>query len=250
MTIAQGLFFTILTGTIELLFLLFHWQKLIAVGLNQTRHTRAYQHSVLQPHARILIIGDSSAVGVGAHQPRDSIAGQLASDYPTADILNVAKNGSRLHGTLRQLRKLPRHAATTYDLMLIQVGANDVVGGTPYPKILRRLHKLLSLAKFHAHDVVHIMSSDVSSAPIIPLTFQWYFSSRYHQVREIFIQAHAQHQTQYIDLYRPWSQDPFAQQPFKYYSADGMHPSSRGYAYIYKLIQQHLPLQLAKTNPK
>lgn len=248
MTPIQGVFLSICAATLSAFLLLFRWQNLIKIGLSQVQRTPAFQRRLPQPVYRFLVIGDSSAVGVGAQQPQDSLAGRLAADYPSADIRNLAKSGARLRGTIRQLRQL--ESGDHFDILLVQVGANDVVGGTPYPKLERRISRLLHRAQHHATHVIHLMSSDVSTAPIIPLALQWYFSKRYHRVREIFMHTHAHHETIYIDLYRPWSQDPFAINPFKYYSPDGTHPSSAGYAYIYTFIKQNLPHQLAKTNSK
>jgi hypothetical protein len=54
--------------------------------------------------ATVLILGDSTGVGVGATLPEESIAGLLAADYPDADIVNVAVSGTRVAGAIAQVR--------------------------------------------------------------------------------------------------------------------------------------------------
>src|SRR3989338_7153591 len=50
--------------------------------------SRARPFAVPNPKGekRILIAGDSTAVGAGAAKPEDTIAGRLAHDFPQADI--------------------------------------------------------------------------------------------------------------------------------------------------------------------
>lgn len=57
------------------------------------------------PHAtaRLLVVGDSTAVGTGATSPAASIAGLIARRHPDVAIDNRAHNGVRFADVLRQL---------------------------------------------------------------------------------------------------------------------------------------------------
>lgn len=78
----------------------------------------------------MLILGASTGVGVGATLPEQSIAGLLATDYPDADIVNVAVSGARVAGAIAQVR-MYSEADLRFDLALLHVGGNDVVADTP-----------------------------------------------------------------------------------------------------------------------
>jgi len=82
----------------------------------------------------VLILGDSTGVGVGATRPEESVAGLFAADYPEADIVNVAASGARVTDAITQVRRCSE-AGLCFDLALLHVGGVDVVADTP----LRRL---------------------------------------------------------------------------------------------------------------
>lgn len=92
--------------------------------------------------ATVLILGDSTGVGVGATLPEESIAGLLAADYPDADIVNVAVSGTRVAGAIAQVRTC-LDAGLRFDLALLHVGGNDVVVDTPLHQLAADCDSLL-----------------------------------------------------------------------------------------------------------
>ena len=46
--------------------------------------------------ARVLVLGDSTGVGLGASMPDESIPGMLSADHPLVEITNLAVSGARL----------------------------------------------------------------------------------------------------------------------------------------------------------
>ena len=65
---------------------------------------RRFERRLSARRAAMLILGDSTGVGVGATLPEESIAGLLAADYPDADIVNVAVSGTRVADAIAQVR--------------------------------------------------------------------------------------------------------------------------------------------------
>ena len=67
-----------------------------ARGASANRSSAGVPKSAL----RVLVLGDSTGVGIGANRPEESIAGLLAQDFPAADIVNVSRSGARVADAL------------------------------------------------------------------------------------------------------------------------------------------------------
>lgn len=219
-------------------------RRLIAIGVQQTEATAAFQRPVNTADLFFLVIGDSSAVGVGANPPEGSVAGRLAADFPTANLQNLAVSGSKVKDAIAQLNSLPTDAH--YDLILIQIGGNDIVRRTPLTDLEHDVPTLLTLAQQHSNNVVQLTSGNVGTSKLLPFGTRWYFTVRTKQVRKIFMAANASAGTSYIDLFRKRSEDPYAKDPQTYYSPDFFHPSAAGYGDWYAFVQPVVTQILSK----
>ena len=208
--------------------------RLIKVGRAQTAVTQPFERRLSEAELKFLVLGDSSAVGVGAEPQNGSIAGRLAADFPTADIQNIAVSGSKVHDAIGQLESLT--ADQRYDLILIQIGGNDIVRNTSNTNLERDFPTLLKLAKQYSDNVVQLTSGNVGTSKLLPLGTRWWFSLKTKQVRKIFSRINSEQGTHYIDLYRRLAVDPYAKDPKKYYSPDFFHPSADGYGDWYSFV--------------
>lgn len=226
----------LILAVFSLVILVEYWQmnRLIAIGVDQTLKTEPFERRLKKPQFRFLVVGDSSAVGVGAQPPEGSVAGRLAADFPTADIQSIAVSGSKVTDAIRQLENLPTDAE--YDLILIQIGGNDIVRSTPFQNLERDLPHLFELANAHSENVVQLTSGNVGTSKLLPFGTRWYFTWRTKQVRKIFMRIANEHEVHYVDLYRKRSVDPYVQNPQKYYSPDFFHPSAHGYGEWYSFV--------------
>jgi hypothetical protein len=73
-----------------------------------------FQRQPAAPTYRLLVIGDSTAVGTGASAPEASLAGLIARDHPSWAIANRASDGARFADLPGQLRR-----GETWDAVLI-----------------------------------------------------------------------------------------------------------------------------------
>jgi len=184
-----------------------------------------------------LVIGDSTAVGTGATSAEDSIAGRLGSDYPQASITNLGINGSKTQELIPRLTSLgDKH----YDFILIQIGGNDIVRRTNLAELKQSIDTVLFEAKKRADVVMLMTSGNIGTAKLLPFGTRWFFTKRTRQVREIFMKAAQIHNMPYVDIFRETKEDPFAQDPKKYYAEDIFHPSSEGYADWYTFVRMEL----------
>ena len=76
----------------------------------------------IQGGKRILILGDSTAVGVGATRPSSRLPEDSGKFLPTCEIRNLGQNGARTMDVLEQLEQVKNE---TFDLTIISVGGSD-----------------------------------------------------------------------------------------------------------------------------
>lgn len=207
-------------------------------------HSVAYEQHPVKPTMRILIAGDSTGVGTGSSDPRYSIAGRIGSDFPQADIQNISENGLKLSELHEKLSKM---GSQTYDLILFQIGANDVVGGTSLQKVKDELNTVLEYGEAHGDFVVVITAGNIGLSPVFKAPLSYLITLRTLKVREIFMQEISpRSSTKYVDLFKEREYDVFSSDIHKYYAEDLFHPSSDGYAVWYfdikSAIQQRLKI--------
>ncbi len=123
--------------------------------------------SAAQP-LRILAIGSSSTLGVGASAPSHAYPAQLASDLSTqwgiaTDVRNAGVGGEVSSATLARLRS--ELADNAPDLVVWQVGTNDAVAG-------------VDVADFRANLEAGVAAARAQRVPIILVDPQFYFGIR------------------------------------------------------------------------
>jgi len=105
----------------------------------------AFEMRVPGARSRVLVLGDSTGVGVGAGSPSRSLPGLLADEFPDLEIVNACHNGARVADALQQLSPWAE-ANERFDLVLLFVGGNDVLRLTPWPQLQRDTSLLLQRA--------------------------------------------------------------------------------------------------------
>jgi lysophospholipase L1-like esterase len=93
---------------------------------------------------RVLIVGDSSAAGVGVDNQTQALAGRLSealSQRLGGSVVwqLIARSGDTTAQSLAALRTLSLHPA---DVMVTALGLNDVVAQVPPRRWLKRLNEL------------------------------------------------------------------------------------------------------------
>ena len=69
------------------------WRMWTAADL--ARDAQAYTAQPTQPTQRVLVVGDSTAVGTGAATPAESLPGLIGQQHPQWHIDNLAANGAK-----------------------------------------------------------------------------------------------------------------------------------------------------------
>lgn len=181
------------------------------------------QHRPADAALRMLVVGDSTAVGTGASAPSASLAGLIAQDFPRLWIENRARDGARFAGVAEQLERDGR-----FDIVLVLAGGNDVIR-LRSPEALRAdIERTVALARERADLVVLMPAGNVGNAPFFWPPLSWWMTQRARRLHALIEAAARDPAVVYVDLFEEAEHDPFVQQP-GLHAADGLHPSDAGY---------------------
>ena len=189
----------------------------------------------------LLVLGDSTGYGTGASTQKNSVAGLIGTDYPSLTITNKSVNGR----TIGELRKDIETLEGQYDVILLQIGANDILQKKPLDSSLTDLNAVLDILEKRASKIVMISSGNVGGA----VRFKDEEAQAYEQQSILFKEAFLNVNTErpsftYVDLYVAPEKDPFVLEPEIYTANDGLHPSDAGYREWYKKLKPALDAAL------
>ena len=183
----------------------------------------------------ILVLGDSTAVGIGADRPEDSVAGRIAEYQNATYVENHAISGTAVEDLPKQIKEAKREF---YDLILIQIGGNDILSFNDPKKVGPLLTEVLkTLPK--AGKVVLFSAGNVGGASIFPHPIRpihTWLTLEYHKVFAKAVEGLAI----YVNLYEPPGKDLFLKDQDRYLSVDGLHPSSEGYRLWFEKVRDVL----------
>ena len=127
------------------------------------------------PPLRLLILGDSSAIGIGVATQDLALSGQITQHLAphrqvTFDV--VAKSGARTADALAWLKEMP---PAHYDVAVTGLGVNDVTKGVSLRRWLRLQAQLFDLlgAKFGAPRIIVSGLPPVGQFPLLPHPLRW-----------------------------------------------------------------------------
>jgi lysophospholipase L1-like esterase len=202
---------------------------------------RAFQHRPEESRARVLLIGDSTGVGVGAARPEDSLPGRLAQRYPAACIVNRCRTGARV-GDLRAQFDAAPPPPGGWDLVLVLAGGNDVLHLTPLDALERDADALLRTVAPQARRIAWMGSANVGSAPVLRAPLAWWASRRTRHTMRRLARVAGAHGVPFIDFWRPRSRDPFGRHAGRWFAADGLHPSAASYRHCFAVLDRRVRL--------
>lgn len=127
------------------------------------------------PPLRLLIVGDSSAAGVGVATQQDALLGQLVGFLESEATIHyelMAQSGARTADVLDWLDQLP---AAGYDIVITALGVNDVTKGVSLRRWLRLQQALLDriATQFHPRRVIVSGLPPIGQFPLLPQPLRW-----------------------------------------------------------------------------
>ncbi len=211
------------------------WRVLLSVWL--IWQIEPYQREISQA-PKILVIGDSTAYGTGADAHEDSIAGRIAHRYPSYSIRTIARNGLRTEGLAQQIETIAQ--ADEYALVLLQIGANDVIGGVDNSVSESSMRHIINYIQPRAQAIVWMSSGNVGGARAYSGKRAVVLEERSREFRVMAQSLAEELGVKYVDLFQERDVDLFVLEPDIYMAVDGLHPSSAGYGLWFSELQPTL----------
>ncbi len=183
---------------------------------------------------RILIAGDSTAVGTGANDIAGTFTSMFAKDFPNTNISNVATNGALTQDILKQFKGIKY---LEQDIIIISTGGNDIWSLITMKTLREDLTSVLNLAKMMSGEHVFILFfGNISSIYLLPYFARKLLTRRERKILQIFKDVCEQEGVKLLELFTNEQDNPFIENPKRYFSADRLHPSADGYALWYEHI--------------
>lgn len=187
--------------------------------------------------AGMLVLGDSTAVGVGAARPDETLAGRIAALHPEWRVENYAVSGARIHDMRGQLS---RTRTEHFSLALVQVGANDVIRFRAASRAVQEMEEVITALQGRSEKVVFLMAGNVGGTIFFPRILNPLYRYRTQQYHAAFEALAERTGSTYVNLYTDPQDDPFLKDVKRYFSADGLHPSSEGYRLWFERVREVL----------
>lgn len=208
-----------------------HIRTLKMTGYEMVLNTVPYAQSPENPSARVLVLGDSVALGVGAAIPAESIVGRLGVDNPDMEIVNMGVSGLRTHEIVGMMHQYPDDS---FDVVFLHIGGNDVVSRLPVIETERNMRAALIQANRIAPNVLFATHGDFRTVPALPWGLRWIWESRNVQQRELYHRLKEEFDAQLADYYRKPGVIP-QERVDVWYAADEFHLSSEGQKDMYEM---------------
>lgn len=174
---------------------------------------------------RLLVVGDSSAAGVGAETQALALSGQLASTLAQHFHLSwrlIAKTGHDVQSVLGSIESAPQE---DFDVAVVAVGVNDVTGGTSSKQWREGLGNLCERlqSKFNVQQVLLTPVPPMHAFPALPQPLRWYLGKTAASLNR------SMHEL--VGKSKNWEcVQPGFPLSRKFIAADGFHPSQAAYS--------------------
>jgi lysophospholipase L1-like esterase len=232
------------------------WRRLILLWLLspllwlQARHVRRVTPHMPEPPGsrsgstgsgslvRLLVAGDSGAAGVGAATQEQALCGQLVqrlSQHHRVEWCLLAVNGLDSPGLLQLLESAP---CERFDVVVLSMGANDATAlcaPVQWARWQCRLAELIA-ARFEPSLLVHSAVPPMHACKALPQPLRWFMGHWALQMNQSLAALLMEQEVRTLH-WHPVSTTTAG------ISADGIHPSAKGYAVWAEGLSLHILAQ-------
>ena len=206
----------------------------ISQAVELARSSEPFQQRPTDATVRLLVVGDSTAVGTGADTPAASLAGRLAFQHRRLWVENRARDGARFADVPAQLEGEDER----FDIVLVQAGGSNVIRFSNAADVRQAIDTVTRRARQKAPLVLLMPAGNVGNAPFFFVPASWWMTRRSRALHTWVREAAARHGAVYINLFKEPEDDPFVLEP-GLHARDGLHPSDAGYAvWLQELMAQ------------
>ncbi|MFI0351507.1 SGNH/GDSL hydrolase family protein [Actinomadura sp. 9N407] len=178
-----------------------------------------------------VVLGDSTAAGLGVHTAEETPAALLAAGLSSiagrpVRLTNLGRSGSRSAALEDQVT---RALAVVPSIAVIMVGANDVTGRVPAGESVRHLAAAAERLLAAGCEVVVGTCPDLGSVKPLMQPLRWFARRASRQLAAAQTIVAVERGARSVSIGDLLGRE-FAADPREMFSADRYHPSSRGYA--------------------
>ena len=184
----------------------------------------------------VLVLGDSTAVGVGAESPQGTLAALVAEKVNATQVDNFAASGAQVQDLAKQVQNISKEK---YNFILIGIGANDVIRFRDPDDSAEHLSVILAGLPVRDKLIVY-MAGNVGATTLFPRIINPLYTRRTVAFHTAFSDAVSRLGGTYVNLYTDPALDPFTKSPEVYLAVDGLHPTSAGYKLWFERISAAL----------
>ncbi|GAA2600476.1 SGNH/GDSL hydrolase family protein [Actinomadura fulvescens] len=181
-----------------------------------------------EPAFRLLVIGESTAAGVGATAHAEALPGFLADALRRHLRRSVAwsvtgKNGATVRRVITDL--VPTSNGSAPDLVVVTVGINDLIRRRPLKRWAADLAELLTAlrARYRHAAVLVAGMPPVHRFPAIPQPLRMVLGAQARAMDRIMREVAHEHGAVHVPMDEAMARDR------RLFASDGFHPSPAGY---------------------
>jgi lysophospholipase L1-like esterase len=219
-------------------------------GLTTPNARMAAAHAASAPHAvRVLVVGDSSAAGVGVAHQRQALTGHLTRHLaqliqrPVAWRVS-AKMGDTTQMTLQRVQREHAERPMQADVAVVATGVNDLHDQVPSHHAVAHRADLADwlLAHTGARHVLMVPLPPVHQFPLLPNPLRWVVGAdarRHDKALAEWAATRNDVSHPRIDMTLGWHN----------MAADGFHPGEPVYRMCGEALAEHLARQVLARTP-
>lgn len=192
--------------------------------------TKVYEQHPVGSKYKVLIMGDSTGVGIGAQDADLTLAGRLGHDWPEADISNIAVSGLRTD----QLDSKTGSVKEGYDLIIIHIGGNDIIRFKNIDQAAANIEEAVKTLSPKTKKIAVFTTGNMGESDFFPFLSKPMFTMRSKALRNKVKKVTSSYpDTTYVDLFSY----PADLKSVGGYAKDKLHLSNEGYALWYQALQ-------------
>lgn len=197
-----------------------------------------YERSLPNSDMKILVLGDSTAVGTGSEKNTETTSGRLAELFPQADVKTIAQNGLKIEGLLEKMETLDPNEK--YSIILVQIGANDIMKLTSMKDIEKGIDTVVDRLSKQTDKLIFMHSGNIGDSEFFPFYLQPILTYRTTKVREIYMKTAEKYKAYYVDVIGSDIPSIIEKDPNAYYANDYLHLTGAGYGLWFDEIRKGL----------
>ena len=177
---------------------------------------------------KYVALGDSTGAGIGAREGGyvARIFRRILVHRPASKLTNLCVSGATTSDVLRG--QLDRGIREQPDLVTLGIGINDIGHGVSQEEFIQNFDEILNRLRNETKAVVIVSNlPDISSAPRIPQAMRSEYQQSIIEFNRKLAESVSRHSVIMFDVFEI-THEQLALHP-EYFSADGFHPSDKGY---------------------